>query len=146
MTADTASAGAAAGPIASQPATPPAMRWAGWALSGIFVLFMVMDISIKFMGVTQVAQTLAPLGWTLDRAAPIAPIELIALVLYALPRTAVLGAILMTGVMGGAVATHMRVGDPLFSHILFGVYLGLFAWGGLWLRDARLRAVMPWRA
>ncbi len=65
--------------------------------------------------------------------------------LYVFPRTSVLGAILVTGVMGGAVATHMRVGSPLFSHILFGVYLGLFAWGGLWLRDARLRTIMPWR-
>ncbi|MGA0601184.1 DoxX family protein [Caulobacter sp. KR2-114] len=126
--------------------TPAAMRWTGWALSGLFALFMLIDIGIKLAGVPQVAQTLAPLGWTLDRAEPIAPIELLALLLYLFPRTAVLGAILLTGVMGGAVATHMRVGDPLFSHVLFGVYLGLFAWGGLWLRDARLRALTPWRA
>jgi hypothetical protein len=66
--------------------------------------------------------------------------------LYAWPRTAVLGAILLTGYLGGAVASHVRLGNPLFTHILFGVYLGIFAWGGLFLRDARLRALLPWRA
>ena len=63
--------------------------------------------------------------------------------LYAWPRTAVLGAVLLTGYLGGAVATHLRVGDPLFSHILFGVYLGIALWGGLWLRDGRVRALLP---
>lgn len=126
--------------------TPRAMLWTGWALSGVFVLFMIMDVTVKLIGLPVVAQTMAPLGWTPDRLGPIGPIELAALVLYVFPRTSVLGAILMTGVMGGAVATHMRVGDPLFSHVLFGVYLGLLAWGGLWLRDARLRALLPWRA
>ena len=62
--------------------------------------------------------------------------------LYAWPRTAVLGAVLLTGYLGGAVATHVRVGSPLFSHILFGVYLGIALWGGLWLRDRGLRAVL----
>ncbi len=65
--------------------------------------------------------------------------------LYLVPRTAVLGAILMTGLLGGAMATHFRVGSPLYSHCLFGLYMGLFAWGGLWLREPRLRALMPWR-
>jgi hypothetical protein len=138
VTAETFAAGA-------QP-TPRTMVWTGRALSAIFVLFMIMDVTVKLIGLPVVAQTMAPLGWTPDRLGPIGPIELAALVLYVFPRTGVLGAILMTGVMGGAVATHMRVGDPLFSHVLFGVYLGVFAWGGLWLRDARLRAVLPWRA
>jgi hypothetical protein len=65
--------------------------------------------------------------------------------LYALPRTSVLGAILLTGLLGGAIATHMRVGSPLFSHLLFGAYLGLLAWGGLLLRDPRLRTLLPLR-
>jgi len=65
--------------------------------------------------------------------------------LYAVPRTAVLGAILLTGYLGGAVATHLRVGDPLFSHVLFGVYMGVALWLGLYLRDARLRALVPLR-
>ena len=66
-------------------------------------------------------------------------------ILYAVPRTAVLGAILLTGYLGGAVATHVRVGSPLFSHVLFGVYLGVMFWGGLYLRDARLRLLIPLR-
>ena len=129
----------------SMAATPKAMLWSGRALSALFVMFMVFDITIKFMALPVVAQTMATIGWTPDRAAAIAPVELLALLLYVFPRTSVVGAILMTGVMGGAVATHMRIGSPLFSHILFGVYLGLFAWGGLWLRDPRLRTILPWR-
>ena len=62
-----------------------------------------------------------------------------------MPRTAVLGAILLTGLFGGAMATHLRIGSPLFSHLLFGLYLGLLVWGGLYLRDARLRALIPFR-
>lgn len=68
---------------------------------------------------------------------------LICTALYAWPRTALLGAILLTAYLGGAVATHVRIGSPLFSHVFFGIYLGLFVWGGLWLRDPRLRALFP---
>jgi hypothetical protein len=70
---------------------------------------------------------------------------LVCTVLYAVPQTAVLGAVLLTAYLGGAVATHVRVGSPQFSHVLFGVYLGLFVWGGLWLREPRLRALLPLR-
>ena len=76
------------------------------------------------------------------------PLGLIVLgcaVLYAWPRTAILGAVLTTGLLGGAIATHMRIGSPLFSHTLFGVYLGLLTWGGVYLRDARLGAIFPLR-
>jgi hypothetical protein len=79
----------------------------------------------------------------LDRL--IGAIELVCLVLYAFPRTAVLGAILFTAIYGGAITSHMRLEDPLFSHTLFGVYLGLLAWGGLWFRDERVRALLPFR-
>jgi hypothetical protein len=72
-------------------------------------------------------------------------VALICTALYAWPRTAVLGAILLTAYMGGAVATHLRIGNPLFSHMLFGVYLAVIAWGGLYLRDARVRALLPLR-
>jgi hypothetical protein len=72
-------------------------------------------------------------------------LTLVSTVLYALPRTSVLGAILLTGYLGGAIATHLRIGSPLFTHILFGVYLGLMVWGGLYLRDERLRALLPLR-
>jgi hypothetical protein len=124
---------------------PRAMTWSGWALSGLFVVFMLFDITIKLIQLPIVAQTMVAMGWPGSLGLPIGVIELVALVLYVYPRTAVLGAILMTGVMGGAIASHWRIGDPLVSHVLFGVYLGLFAWGGLWLRDPRLRAVTPWR-
>jgi hypothetical protein len=73
-------------------------------------------------------------------------IGLICTILYAVPRTSVLGAILLTGYLGGAIASHLRLGDPIFTHTLFGLYLGLLAWGGLYLRDARLRALIPLRA
>ncbi len=71
--------------------------------------------------------------------------EITLLILYLVPRTAILGAVLFTGLFGGTVATHLRVGDPVFSHVLFGVYLGVLAWGGLWLRDDKLRALFPVR-
>jgi DoxX-like family len=66
-------------------------------------------------------------------------------VLYAIPRTSVLGAILLTGYLGGTVATHLRVGSPIFSHMFFGVYLAILLWGGLYLRDGRLRSLVPYR-
>jgi hypothetical protein len=72
-------------------------------------------------------------------------IGLICTLLYAVPRTSVLGTILLTGYLGGAIASHLRLGDPIFTHTLFGLYLGLLAWGGLYLRDARLRALIPLR-
>ena len=85
------------------------------------------------------------IGWTADpgfwRAMGLLLLAITAL--YIWPRTAVLGAIVLTGYLGGAVAAHLRIGDPLFSHTLFGVYLGVVLWGGLWLRDARVRNLLP---
>ena len=89
-------------------------------------------------------ETLAGLGWP-DYSLMIGLFELAFVILYLVPRTSVLGAVLMMGVFGGAIATQIRAGSPLFSHILFSVYLGLFMWGGLWLRDPRLRALFPVR-
>ena len=100
---------------------------------------------MKFMPWKIVAETSAQLGWPSDSAtlALLGSLALISTLLYIIPRTCVLGAILLTGYLGGAIATHVRVGSPLFSHILFGVYLGLMLWGGLWLRNPRLRAIFP---
>ncbi len=117
--------------------------WTGRALTAVVVLFLVMDTSMKLMDLPAVRQTMAPLGWPAALGRPIGVIELVCLALYAVPRTAVLGAVLLTGLMGAAVATHWRVGDPLFSHVLFGVYLGVMAWAGLWLREPRLRDLLP---
>lgn len=121
---------------------------AGWALSGIAILFFLMDGGMKLSQLPIVAEASAQLGWPADSGTIylLAALLLGSTLLYAIPRTAVLGAILLTGYLGGAVATHVRVGSPLFSHILFGVYLGLFVWGGLWFRDPRLRALIPLRA
>ena len=118
---------------------------AGYALSGLFVLFMIFDITIKLMQLPIVAATMQELGWAPTKAVTIGVIELVCIALYVFPRTAILGAILMMGVLGGAIATHLRIDSPLFSHDLFGVYLGLFMWGGLWLRDEKLRNLFPYQ-
>lgn len=123
---------------------PSPMLWTGRVFSGLFGLFMAMDVVLKLIGVPQVAQTLREMGWPGDYGFGIGVMELVFVVLYFIPRTSVLGAVLMTGVLGGAVASHVRIADPLFSHILFGVYLGLFMWGGLWLRSPGLRAIFPY--
>ncbi len=119
--------------------------WTGRVLTGLVLLFLVMDISLKFMGVPQVAEAMTQLGWPVSSAVPLAVLLLVCGLLYAFPKTSVLGAVLLTGYLGGAVATHVRIGDPLFSHTLFGVYVGIALWLGLWLRDPALRALMPWR-
>ena len=119
----------------------------GWALSGLAILFFLMDGGMKLAYLPVVAETSAQLGWPADRGTVtlLATLLLGSALLYAIPRTAMLGAILLTGYLGGAVATHARVGSPLFSHVLFGVYLGMIVWGGLWLRDPRIRALLPLR-
>ena len=129
-------------------AAPPAkwMTWAGWALTVLVALFLAMDGAMKLMDVPQVRSATLQLGWPLALDRTLGIIDLVCLALYAFPRTAVLGAILTTGLCGGAIAAHLRLGDPLFSHVLFGVYVGVMAWGGLWLRDAPLRAFIPLRS
>ena len=92
------------------------------------------------------AESMTSLGWSLDHLPMIALFELTFVLLYLYPRTSMLGAVLMTALLGGAMATHIRVGSPLFSHILFSIYLALFMWGGLWLRSPALRAVFPFRS
>jgi hypothetical protein len=121
--------------------------WTGRVLSGLFVLFMLAaSIAPKFLMADMVAeQSMTPLGWPAKYLLLIGLIELACVVLYVIPRTSLLGAVLMTGLLGGAIATNLRVENPLFSHTLFGVWLGLFMWGGLWLRNASLRAVFPFR-
>jgi DoxX-like family len=119
--------------------------WTGRALSGLVILFLVVDAAMKIAALPIVAETAMTIGWTVDpgfwRAMGLLLLAITAL--YAWPRTAVLGAILLTGYLGGAVATNVRIGNPFFSHTLFGVYLGVALWVGLWLRDARLRSCLP---
>jgi hypothetical protein len=118
--------------------------WTGRVLSGLIILFMIFDGALKLPPLDVVTQTMVPLGWPADvnLARLLGIIGLVSTALYALPRTSVLGAILLTGYLGGAIATNMRVGSPLFSHTLFGVYLGIILWGGLYLRDPRVSALI----
>jgi hypothetical protein len=122
-----------------------AMRWTGWTLTGLFVAFMLMDVAIKWLRLPIVDESMVALGFQPGVGFWIGVLETILLILYVVPRTSVLGAILFMAVFGGAIAAHLRNGDPLLSHDLFGVYLGAIMWGGLWLRDPALRAVFPVR-
>jgi DoxX-like family len=117
---------------------------AGRTLSVLVLLFLGMDVAFKLLGMPQVRATNAALGWpgTLGMTHLLGGVLLIAALLYAVPRTAVLGAILLTAYLGGAVAAHVRIGNPLFSHTLFGAYLGVILWAGLWLRMPPLRALL----
>jgi hypothetical protein len=109
------------------------------------MVFLLFDGAIKLVPWPVVTETLDRMGYgsseTLARS--LGAITLICTVLYAVPPTSILGAILLTGYLGGAMASHVRIGSPLFSHVLFGFYLGLMVWGGLWLRDRSLRALIP---
>lgn len=122
------------------------MTYGGWTLSALVILFLIMDLTMKFMQLPIVLSTTEQLGWPTSSVTTLAVLLLISTALYAFPQTSVLGAILLTGYLGGAIATHVRIGSPLFSHVLFGVYLALFVWGGLYFRDARIRALIPLRS
>jgi len=118
---------------------------AGRIVSGVVTAFMLFDGIFKLPKPAPVVDSFKKLGYDPNIAIPIGVLALLCAILYAIPRTAVLGAILLTGYLGGAVATHVRVDDPLFTHILFPVYFGVLAWVGLYLRDERLRALVPVR-
>ncbi len=124
---------------------PKGQMWTGWILSGLSVALLLFDGIIKVMQIQAVVDSFAKLGYPAGVAAPIGIVLIASVLLYALPRTAVLGAILLTGYLGGAVATHVRAGDPLFSHALVPFYFGLLIWGALYLREPRLRALVPLR-
>jgi hypothetical protein len=117
----------------------------GWALSAVTVLFMLFDAGGKLLLESHVVEATTKIGYPVAAIQPIGIIALLCTILYAVPRTAILGAVLLTGFYGGAVASKLRIEDPLFSSILFGVYFGLIAWAGVYLRDERLRTLLPWR-
>lgn len=123
------------------PATS-AQVWTGRVLSGIAVLFLAMDAVMKVMRIPAAVKGTTELGYPAGVLLPLGIIQLVCLALYLIPRTRVLGAILWTGYLGGAIATHVRIGNPLFTHILSPVYVAALLWGGLYLRDVRLRAVL----
>ncbi len=119
--------------------------WTGRLLSGLVVVFLLFDGVIKLIPLDVVIETSRQLGIPTNLAVTLGVLTLLGTLLYAYPRTSVLGAILLTGYLGGAIYVHVRAGSPLFSHTLFGVYLGILLWGGLYLRDERLRLIFPWR-
>src|ERR1700742_4955801 len=112
-------------------------RWSGRLLSGLVIVFLLFDGAFKLVPWPVVTETMDRMGYgsseTLARS--LGFITIVCTVLYAVPPTSIIGAILLTGYLGGAMASHLRIGSPLFSHILFGFYLGLIVWGGIWLRN-----------
>ncbi len=122
-------------------------RRLGRLLSGLVILFMLFDGAVKLVPWPIVTESMEKIGYgsseTLARSLGV--ISLVCTILYAIPPTSFVGAILLTGYLGGAMASHLRIGSPLFTHILFGFYLGLMVWGGLWLRDPDLRRLLPFR-
>jgi hypothetical protein len=128
------------------PVSRPAL-WLGRVLSGLVIVFMLFDGAIKLVPWPVVTETMDRIGYgsseTLARTLGV--ITMACTLLYAIPPTSIVGAILLTGYLGGAMASHLRIGSPLLSHTLFGLYLGLMVWGGLWLRDRNLRTLIPFR-
>ena len=124
-----------------------AMRRTGIGLTVLVALFWAMDGAMKLANLAPVAQTMGPLGWPTDSATilTLGLIQTGSLALYLWPKSSVLGSILLTAYLGGAIATHARIGSPLPSHTLFGVYVGVFTWAALWFRSPALRALIPLR-
>ncbi len=116
--------------------------WAGRILSAIAVAFLLFDAALKFAKTQPVIEATAQLGYPESTIVPIGVLLLIGVVLYVIPRTSVLGAIYLAGYLGGAIASHVRIGSPLATHVLFPVYVAAFVWGGLALRRPRLLALL----
>ena len=122
-------------------------RWTGRTLSFLVIAFLLFDAAIKLVPLPVVTETMDKMGYGPSEglARTLGIITIVCTALYAVPPTSILGAILLTGYLGGAMASHVRIGSPLFTHTLFGLYLGLMVWGGLWLRDKDLRSLLPFR-
>jgi hypothetical protein len=118
-------------------------RWTSYIMSGLVILFMLFDSIMKFVKPPEVIEGTVALGFAESHLTTLGTLGLVSTLLYIFPRTSILGAVLLTGYFGGAMATHVRLNNPLFSHILFTVYLGILMWGGLWLRNQKLRELFP---
>jgi hypothetical protein len=117
------------------------MKRTGWILTGLVVAFLLLaSVAPKLMGAAPAVESMHSIGWPVRHLMLIGIIELVCTMLFALPRTGPLGAVLTTGLIGGAIASQLRAGSPLFSHTLFGVYLGIALWLALYLRDAAFRS------
>jgi DoxX-like family len=117
------------------------VKKAGWILTALMLLFLLpASVAPKLMGAQAAVDSLTAIQWPTTYLFALGVLELVLLVLFVLPRTALLGAVLFTGLLGGTVASHLRAGSPLASHTLFGVYLGIFLWVSLYLRDEKFRS------
>ena len=125
--------------------TTPKTIWIGRTLSALAILFLSFDTIVKVLRLPVAIEGTTQLGYPESTVFVIGVIQLVCLVLYVIPQTSVFGAILFTGYLGGAIATHLRIGSPLFTHILFPIYVAVLIWGGLYAREPRLRAVIPIR-
>lgn len=124
--------------------TRPWMMWSGRVLSGLYALFMLgASVTPKLLQMPIVDETIIEMGWPAGSGLWIGLLELSCVVLYLIPRTSVLGAVFTMGLLGGAIVTHIPAQHPLFTHVLFPIYVGLFMWGGLWLRNPQLRDLFP---
>lgn len=119
--------------------------WTARIMGWLVILFMLMDSIFKFIQPEEVVQGTLALGYAEHHIAIIGALGLLSVLLYAFPRTSLLGAVLLTGYWGGAVATHIRMDDPFFTHTLVPVYMGVLAWGALWLREEKLRDLIPFK-
>jgi DoxX-like family len=127
------------------PPVSKAKLWIGWILTALPALFLLMGGIMDVMKPDFVVKATAEMGYPEGALVGLGVVVLICVVLYIIPNTAVLGAILLTGYLGGAVATHVRHGDPLFSSVLAPVYFAILLWAGLYLREPRLAALIPFR-
>ena len=128
--------------VATESRPGRAHAWAGRIVTALPVLFLTMDATMHLLRPAVAVQGTVQLGFPASMLVPLGIIQVIALALYLTRRTSVVGAILWTGYLGGAVAAHVRIGDPLFADVLAPVYVAVFLWAGLWLRDARLRTLL----
>ena len=117
----------------------------GSVLTGLVSAFLAFDVVLKVLRLAPAVETTTQLGYPVETVLWIGVIELVFLALYLIPRTSILGAVLLTGYLGGAIATHVRVGSPLLGYTFFPIYVAAMVWGGIYLRDARLRDLLPLR-
>jgi hypothetical protein len=114
-------------------------------MAGLAVLFLLFDASIKVLRMPEAITGTTDLGYPESVVVPLGILQFALLATYLVPRSSVLGAVLWTGYLGGAIATHVRLGNPLFTHVLFPIYVAILLWGPLWLQDDRVRALLPMR-
>jgi DoxX-like protein len=125
--------------------SPSTTIWIGRVLSALAILFLLFDATVKLLQLQVAVEGTTQLGYPAGVVFGIGVVEIVCLALYVIPQTSVLGAILFTGYLGGAIATHVRIGSPLFTHVLFPIYVAVLLWGGLYAREDRLRFLIPIR-